>query len=145
MRRFVHSLVRLPGRMLSLSAAIHHGGCGTTAAVLRAGIPSLVVAFAFDQQLYGQRCCELGVAHSPLLHASDQLTSAALAAIIRGWLLDAEVRARVLPRCQALASKLSVATENGSVKAADWLLRNLHPGPFQRDSLDKHQHKRKRL
>jgi UDP:flavonoid glycosyltransferase YjiC (YdhE family) len=40
---------------------IHHGGFGTTAAALRAGISSLVVPHIIDQFYWGQRVFELGV------------------------------------------------------------------------------------
>jgi rhamnosyltransferase subunit B len=43
------------------SAIVHHGGLGTTATALRAGVPALVVPRAFDQSQHGQRVTELGV------------------------------------------------------------------------------------
>lgn len=42
------------------SAIVHHGGLGTTATALRAGVPALVVPRAFDQVQHGQRIAELG-------------------------------------------------------------------------------------
>jgi len=39
---------------------IHHGGIGTTAEALRAGIPQLILPFAFDQFDNGQRIQRLG-------------------------------------------------------------------------------------
>ncbi|WP_416136276.1 glycosyltransferase [Aquabacterium sp. A7-Y] len=42
-------------------ALVHHGGIGTTAEALRAGIPQLIVPFAFDQFDNGVRVRELGV------------------------------------------------------------------------------------
>lgn len=42
-------------------AAVHHGGAGTTAAALRAGIPSLISWFNADQPLWGRRLETLGV------------------------------------------------------------------------------------
>lgn len=36
-------------------AAVHHGGCGTTMAALRAGIPSVVASVFFDQPFWGWR------------------------------------------------------------------------------------------
>src|SRR6185436_8276600 len=36
-----------------MSAVIHHGGAGTSAAALRAGIPSIVVPFFADQFFWG--------------------------------------------------------------------------------------------
>ena len=43
------------------AAIVHHGGIGTTAEALRAGIPQLAVASAFDQFDNGQRLRMLGV------------------------------------------------------------------------------------
>ena len=53
----------LPLRKLLPYAAvlIHHGGIGTTAEALRAGIPQLIVALAFDQFDNAQRVKALGV------------------------------------------------------------------------------------
>ncbi|GAB7051035.1 glycosyltransferase [Catenuloplanes indicus JCM 9534] len=41
-------------------AAVHHGGAGTTAAALRAGLPSLVCAVLGDQPFWGERVRALG-------------------------------------------------------------------------------------
>lgn len=43
------------------SAAIHHGGAGTTGAVARAGIPTGIVPFAWDQPGWAERMEMLGV------------------------------------------------------------------------------------
>jgi sterol 3beta-glucosyltransferase len=43
------------------SAVIHHGGAGTTAAVMRAGVPSAVVWFLGDQPTWGKRIARLGI------------------------------------------------------------------------------------
>src|SRR5512133_1134494 len=42
-----------------VSAVIHHGGFGTTAAVLRAGVPGIVIPHVIDQFYWGQRVYEL--------------------------------------------------------------------------------------
>jgi len=49
---------------------IHHGGSGTTSFGLRAGIPSCVVPFVFDQFFWGKRIAELGVGPSPIPYKS---------------------------------------------------------------------------
>jgi rhamnosyltransferase subunit B len=41
---------------------VHHGGIGTTAEALRAGIPQLIAPYAFDQFDNGRRAQKLGVA-----------------------------------------------------------------------------------
>jgi sterol 3beta-glucosyltransferase len=43
------------------TGVVHHGGFGTTAATLRAGIPHLVIAHVADQFYWGQRVHKLGV------------------------------------------------------------------------------------
>jgi UDP:flavonoid glycosyltransferase YjiC (YdhE family) len=48
------------------SAVIHHGGAGTTAAVMRAGVPSAVVWFLGDQPTWGKRIARLGVGTPPV-------------------------------------------------------------------------------
>ena len=47
-------------------AVIHHGGAGTTAAGLRAGIPNIVVPSAGDQAFWGRRVFELGAGPEPI-------------------------------------------------------------------------------
>ncbi|ATQ79093.1 hypothetical protein CR152_24745 [Massilia violaceinigra] len=45
-----------------VAAIVHHGGIGTTAEAFRAGIPQLIVPFAYDQFDNGLRAKRLGVA-----------------------------------------------------------------------------------
>ncbi|PIG94967.1 glycosyltransferase [Gloeocapsopsis sp. IPPAS B-1203] len=47
-------------------AVVHHGGAGTTAAALRAGVPSVVIPFGVDQPFWGQRVADLGVGTLPI-------------------------------------------------------------------------------
>jgi UDP:flavonoid glycosyltransferase YjiC (YdhE family) len=51
-----------------MAAVVHHGGSGTTAFGLRAGIPSIIVPFLFDQFYWGRRVAELGVGPPPIPH-----------------------------------------------------------------------------
>jgi UDP:flavonoid glycosyltransferase YjiC (YdhE family) len=44
-----------------VSAIVYHGGFGTTAAALRAGVPGIVIPHVIDQFYWGQRVFELGV------------------------------------------------------------------------------------
>jgi sterol 3beta-glucosyltransferase len=44
-----------------VDTVVHHGGFGTTAAVLRSGVPGIVVPHVIDQFYWGQRVNELGV------------------------------------------------------------------------------------
>lgn len=47
-------------------AAIHHGGSGSTAAALHAGIPQILCPFMLDQFYWAERMFWLGVAPEPL-------------------------------------------------------------------------------
>lgn len=49
-----------------MAAVVHHGGSGTTAFGLRAGIPSLILPFLFDQFYWGRRIFTLGVGPKPI-------------------------------------------------------------------------------
>lgn len=49
---------------------IHHGGAGTTAAVCRSGVPSIVVPHLGDQLYWGHTLHKIGVAPQPL-HRQD--------------------------------------------------------------------------
>jgi UDP:flavonoid glycosyltransferase YjiC (YdhE family) len=64
-----------------MAAIVHHGGAGTTAFGLRAGVPCIVVPFLFDQFYWGRRIAELGAGPEPIPHKklSPERLSAALA------------------------------------------------------------------
>jgi sterol 3beta-glucosyltransferase len=49
-----------------MAAVVHHGGVGTTAAGMRAGIPAIVTPYFGDQLFWGQRVYELGVGPRPI-------------------------------------------------------------------------------
>lgn len=49
-----------------MSAALHHGGAGTTGASLSAGLPTIVCPFMGDQPFWARRVHELGVGPAPL-------------------------------------------------------------------------------
>ena len=51
-----------------MAAVVHHGGVGTTAAGLRAGVPSIITPFFADQPFWGQRVYALGVGPRPIPH-----------------------------------------------------------------------------
>ncbi len=49
-----------------VSAVVHHGGAGTTAAGLRAGRPTLICPFVADQSFWGLRIEMLGAGPAPI-------------------------------------------------------------------------------
>ena len=49
-----------------MAAVVHHGGAGTTAEGLRAGVPTVIVPYAFDQPFWGARVKALGLGPDPI-------------------------------------------------------------------------------
>ena len=64
----VYTLDAIPFAWLfpRMAAVVHHGGAGTTAAGLRAGVPSIITPFFADQPYWGRRVAELGVGPQPI-------------------------------------------------------------------------------
>jgi UDP:flavonoid glycosyltransferase YjiC (YdhE family) len=75
-----------------VAAVVHHGGAGTTALGLRAGLPTVTVPFFADQPFWARRVRSLGVGPAPI--AYRRLTGARLTRAIETALYDAEMRAR---------------------------------------------------
>lgn len=75
-----------------VAAIVHHAGSGTTAAGMRAGVPTIPVPFFADQPFWAERLYRLGVATRPLPRA--HLTAENLAAAISTAVSDAAMRAR---------------------------------------------------
>ncbi len=98
------------------AAVVHHGGAGTTAATLRAGLPSVVVPVFGDQLFWGERLHALNVAPPAL--PRRQLTGANLAVAIR--------QAVTNPTFQANAQSLqpTLQAEAGTARAVAWLAQH---------------------
>jgi sterol 3beta-glucosyltransferase len=75
-----------------VAAVVHHGGAGTTAAGLRAGVPSIVIPFFGDQPFWGQRVADLGVGTAPI--PRKQLTVDRLTKAIHQVVTDRSMRQR---------------------------------------------------
>ena len=74
------------------AAVVHHGGVGTTASGLRAGLPSILVPIVADQLLWAQRVEELGAGPKPI--PRSRLTAERLAEAIRQAVTDPLMRQR---------------------------------------------------
>ena len=92
-----------------VAAIVHHGGAGTTAAGLRAGVPSVVIPFFGDQPFWGQRIAELGVGPAPI--PRRKLTVERLAQAIQKAVTDQAMR----QRAANLGSKIQA--EDGIARA----------------------------
>ncbi len=92
-------------------AAIHHGGAGTTAASLRAGVPTITVPFFPDQAFWGWRVATLGAGPEPTPHV--KLSAERLAEKISKATTDAEMR----KQAQLLGEK--IRAEDGVSQAVE--------------------------
>ncbi|KAH7140060.1 hypothetical protein B0J13DRAFT_639354, partial [Dactylonectria estremocensis] len=92
-----------------VSAVVHHGGAGTTAAGIAAGRPTVVVPFFGDQPFWGQMVARAGAGPTPV--PFKEMTAETLAASILFALKPAVGKA---------AQKMShtITQENGASKAA---------------------------
>lgn len=102
-----------------LAAFVHHGGIGSTAQALRAGVPQLICPAAYDQFDNAQRACRLGVA-SELL--PEHYQPAAVAAALRRLTVDADVQAQ----CRLAALQLA-ADQPGITRACEQIESRLIP------------------
>lgn len=123
----------LPGHVLAVDSVPHdwlfprvagvvtHGGAGTVAAALRAGLPPIVVPFFGDQRFWGRQVARLGLGPSPIPRA--ELSAEALAAAIRTATTNGAMRRRARSVGRLLEA------EQGAERAARSLERYLMGEP----------------
>jgi UDP:flavonoid glycosyltransferase YjiC (YdhE family) len=99
-----------------MAVVVHHGGAGTTAAGLSAGIPSVVTPFFGDQPFWAQRVYELGVGPKPI--PRQRLTVDRLAESIRWAVSD------VVMRKSAASLGERIRAENGIARAVAVIEQN---------------------
>lgn len=75
-----------------MSVVVHHGGAGTTAEGLRAGVPTVIVPFILDQLFWGKRVQGLGAGPEPI--GAKELTATKLAEAIHRAASDPEMKQR---------------------------------------------------
>jgi sterol 3beta-glucosyltransferase len=94
-----------------MSVLVHHGGAGTTASGLRAGIPTVVIPFFADQPFWGWRVDTLSAGPRPI--PRSQLTVERLTDAIRIALNDQNMkrRANLLGQC--------IRSEDGVTRAIE--------------------------
>jgi sterol 3beta-glucosyltransferase len=92
---------------------VHHGGFGTTAAGLRAGIPALIIPHIADQFFWAKIVHELGVSPQPVKRS--QLTATKLAGALREVMHNDQLRK------QAFSLGEQIRTENGVTEAVRWI------------------------
>ncbi len=104
-----------------MAAVIHHGGAGTTAAGLRAGVPSVVVPSFGDQFFWGWRVQELGVGPKPI--PRNKLTTARLAGAIQQAVSDEAIKCKSAQLGQQICAETGVGT---AVRLIEAFVRDGH-------------------
>jgi UDP:flavonoid glycosyltransferase YjiC (YdhE family) len=94
-----------------VAAVVHHGGAGTTAAGLKAGVPAIVIPFFADQPYWGKRVADLGVGPAPI--PRQKLTADRLAQAIQIAMSDKALQ----QRAKDLGSKIQA--EDGIAHAVE--------------------------
>ncbi|ORZ21075.1 hypothetical protein BCR42DRAFT_388859 [Absidia repens] len=97
-----------------IQGVVHHGGAGTCAAGLRAGLPTVIKPFFGDQRFWGQKVEELGVGV-----CMPKLTREKL----RDHLLTITRDKTMINKAKLLGE--AIRQENGTKTAMDCLYRNL--------------------
>lgn len=92
------------------ACVVHQAGIGTTAQVLRAGVPHLIMPFSHDQPDNAARCRRAGVAE---VISRDNYAAESAAKALSAILSDEKYRAN------ALALKRIIDSENGTNIACD--------------------------
>jgi UDP:flavonoid glycosyltransferase YjiC (YdhE family) len=100
-----------------MAGVVHHGGAGTTAAGLRAGVPSFIVPHFAEQPFWGRRLYELGVGVKPV--PRNRITAENLAAGIHQLVHDDALRQR------AARFGATLRAENGVGNAVAWVRKHL--------------------
>ena len=125
--RLPENVIRVPGEVPydwlfpRVAAAVHHGGAGTVAAALRAGLPSVVVPVLPDQAFWADRVASLGAAPPPI--PQRVLTAENLS----GAILRAVADPRMRRRCETLSAQ--IATEYGVIRAVEAFERHADQTP----------------
>jgi UDP:flavonoid glycosyltransferase YjiC (YdhE family) len=100
-----------------MAAVVHHGGAGTTAVGLRAGVPTVVCSFIGDQSYWGSRVHALGAGPPPI--PIRHLTADRLAQALGHATRDPSFRAR------AAALGGQIRAEDGVARAVKLITAHL--------------------
>ena len=103
-----------------MTAVVHHGGAGSTAAGVCAGVPAIIIPFMMDQPFWAQRVRDLGVGPQPI--PRGKLTVERFAAALETAVSDSGMR----QRAAELGSK--IRQEDGVANAVACIQQILSTG-----------------
>jgi UDP:flavonoid glycosyltransferase YjiC (YdhE family) len=89
-----------------MAAVVHHGGAGTTAEGLRAGVPAVILPFMMDQPFWGRRVKALGVGPEPI--PQKKLTAERLALAIQAAVTQPAIQRRAAGLGEAIRAEAGV-------------------------------------
>jgi UDP:flavonoid glycosyltransferase YjiC (YdhE family) len=99
-----------------VSAVVHHGGAGTTAAGILAGRPTVVVPFFGDQPFWGAMIARAGAGPEPITY--KRLTAESLAEQIR-----IALKPETITKAKILSAEMN--SETGADSGADYFHNSL--------------------
>lgn len=116
----VYQIKSVPHEWLftKVAAVIHHGGAGTTAAGIRAGVPTVIVPFGGDQPYWGRQVHRMNIGTKPILRKS--LTVRNLSAAI----MEVTTNQEMIAQAKIIGQKLR--EENGAENAVAVIEKELH-------------------
>lgn len=115
--------VPLPWLLPRVRAILHHGGAGTSAEALRAGVASVTIPYSGEQRFWAGRLCQLGVGSRPI--PRKQLQATRLTEAIRAVLEDSELPKRLTERSRQIRNEDGV---DAAVRAFEsWIARKPKP------------------
>ncbi len=94
-----------------MAAVVHHGGCGTVHAGLRAGVPNIIVPYHYENFFWAYRIAELSIGPQPIQR--EQISAERLAAAIQTATSDKTMQAR------ATAMGKRIQAEDGVQQAVE--------------------------
>jgi len=116
--------VELESVLRHAALMVHHGGMGTTARALQAGIPQVISPIGFDQPDNGHRVAQLGAG---LVVPRPWMSGETFAAAVRALLSDPEVASRLshyraaiaptraIERCADVLERVALRAENAAI------------------------------
>jgi sterol 3beta-glucosyltransferase len=98
-----------------VAAVVHHGGAGTTGAVVRAGVPSIAIPWRGDHPFFAESAYDIGAGPPPI--PKRWLSAGRLAAAIEAAVLEPRIREG------AAAAARRMAKEDGVARAVEIIER----------------------